>query len=94
MHRIILVAFIFLLAGAPAVPACPNCKEAVASAGDQTGEDDPLREARAYNNSILFMLAVPYSMLGLGGLVGYRLYRSARPDASGQSDADPPSSYR
>ncbi|MBX7106039.1 MAG: hypothetical protein K1X57_18295 [Gemmataceae bacterium] len=72
------MAFILIVAFAPVALACPNCKEAVAASGDQTGEDDPLREARAYNSSILFMLAVPYSMLGAGGIVGYRLYRSAQ----------------
>jgi hypothetical protein len=64
---------------APAVaPACPNCKEAITAAGDEAGDDDPLREARAYNRSVYFMIAVPYSLLGGFGLVSYRLYRSAR----------------
>lgn len=78
MARVFSLAVVLSLALAPLVLACPNCKEAVASSGDQSGEDDPLREARAYNSSILFMLAVPYTMLGAGGIVGYRMYRSAQ----------------
>jgi uncharacterized protein YceK len=41
--------------------ACPNCKEAVAA---QPGEGSTA--ADGYNWSILFMLAVPFSMLGAG----------------------------
>jgi hypothetical protein len=29
--------------------------------------DDPYREALAYNRSIYLMLAVPYTLVGLGG---------------------------
>ena len=76
MFRSVSFAFILLLAFAPLTFACPNCKEAVAASGDQS-DDDPFREARAYNNSIYFMLAVPYTLLGVGGVVGYRMYRSS-----------------
>jgi hypothetical protein len=76
MIRWLSFAFLLMIAAAPAALACPNCKEAVAAAGDQ--DDDPYREARAYNNSIYFMLAVPYTLLGAGGVVGYRMYRSSR----------------
>jgi hypothetical protein len=33
--------------------------------------DDPLREARAYNQSIYFMVAMPYLLLGA---VGFKVY--------------------
>ena len=59
---------------APLAMACPNCKDAVAAG--EVGDDDPLREARAYNYSIYFMLAVPYSILATGGFVAYRKYRA------------------
>lgn len=36
------------------------------------GDDDPLQEARAYNNSILFMVTVPYLTLGIAGFFVYR----------------------
>jgi hypothetical protein len=44
--------------------ACPNCKEAVSL---QTGEAANL--ANGYNWSVLFMIAVPFSMMGTGALV-------------------------
>jgi hypothetical protein len=60
--------------------SCPNCKEAVTAAGDESaGDDDPLREARAYNRSIYFMLAVPYGLVGAMGVAGYRMCRSGKP---------------
>jgi hypothetical protein len=36
------------------------------------GEEDPLQEARAYNNSILFMVTVPYLTLFTAGFLVYR----------------------
>jgi hypothetical protein len=35
-------------------------------------DDDPLREARAYNQSIYFMVAMPYLLLGGVGFMVYR----------------------
>jgi len=87
MRRLMALALAAWMLATLPVLACPNCKESVASSGDSSGEDDPLREAKAYNWSIYFMLAVPYGLLGTFGFVGYRLYRSAhRPATSaGQS---------
>lgn len=45
------------------VRACPSCKEAVA---DGSGEASAL--ARGYNWSILFMIAVPFTMMATGAL--------------------------
>ena len=67
-----LVLTTALFTSAPAL-ACPNCKEA-ASAAIEEG-DDPLREAKAYNLSIYFMLSVLYSIAGFGGLYCYRHIR-------------------
>jgi hypothetical protein len=53
--------------------ACPNCKESN-SAALEDGED-PLREAKAYNRSIYFMLAVPYTIVGVFGVYCYRHLR-------------------
>ena len=44
-----------------AAVACPNCKEAVAAQPKESG-----RVAGGYNWSILFMIAVPFTMLGTG----------------------------
>lgn len=43
--------------------ACPSCKEAVAD-----GSDEESDVARGYNWSVLFMIAVPFSMMGTGAL--------------------------
>ncbi len=67
-----LVLTAALCATAPAL-ACPNCKEAASAAIDEG--DDPLREAKAYNYSIYFMLSVLYSIVGVGGLYCYKHVR-------------------
>lgn len=47
------------------------------TSGLEDGED-PLKEARAFNTSILFMLTVPYVILGAGGFALWRLSRLRR----------------
>ncbi len=63
------LALILLLAG-PA-SACPNCKEAVAN---QDG--DAMRLANGYNHSILFMMAMPFVLLGTGAFLIARAVKS------------------
>ena len=50
--------------------ACPNCKEAVAA---QPSEVEGM--ARGYNSSVLFMLAVPFSLFSVGSLAVVRAVR-------------------
>ena len=50
--------------GARQAPACPNCKEAVSL---DTGEVAQM--STGYNWSVVFMLAVPFSMLGTGAFL-------------------------
>jgi hypothetical protein len=75
------------LAAALAGPAwaCPLCKEAAESAVDSSGEqsfdDDPLAEARAYNRSIYFMIGVPYTIFAVGGIYCYRHLRGKQAPA-------------
>ena len=85
MRRWMALALAALLSIPLAATACPNCKESVTAAGDEFGDGDPLREARAYNRSIYLMVAVPYLLVGTCGLVGYRMYRSARRSQPPQS---------
>ena len=47
--------------------ACPNCKEAVSL---QAGEVANL--SSGYNWSVLFMLVVPFSMMGTGAFLVHR----------------------
>lgn len=43
-------------------------------------DDDPTKEARAYNSNIYLMVTMPYALLGLiAGLVYRGLHRSRQP---------------
>lgn len=44
--------------------ACPNCKEAVS-----LGEGETASMSSGYNWSVMFMIAVPFSMMGTGAIV-------------------------
>ncbi len=46
-------------------------------------DDDPLREARAYNQSIYFMVAMPYLLLGAVSFAVYRGIKAAQKKAEG-----------
>jgi hypothetical protein len=78
MHPLTLVGLVLcaVLVTARPASACPACQEAVVNASGKD-DDDPLREARAYNRSIYLMVAVPYGTLGMLGLLVYRGYRTA-----------------
>jgi hypothetical protein len=54
-----------------------------ASSGPE--DDDPLREAKAYNASIYLMLTMPYALLG--GL-GFLIYRSTKGQKSGKASGE------
>jgi hypothetical protein len=63
------------LAGSTA-SACPNCKEAVEA---QTGEGAKLKDGYYY--SILFMVAMPFTLLGTGAfLVTKAVKRGSLPE--------------
>jgi hypothetical protein len=47
--------------------ACPNCKEAVS-----LGSGEVASLSNGYNWSVLFMLAVPFSMMGMGAFFVHR----------------------
>jgi hypothetical protein len=51
-----------------------------------SGDDDPLREARAYNQSIELMAAMPYLLLGTIGFMIYRGVRAAQKTGACPSD--------
>lgn len=58
-----IIAFSMIL-GAGTAHACPNCKEAVS-----LGESETASMSSGYNWSVMFMLAVPFSMMGTGAIV-------------------------
>jgi hypothetical protein len=84
---LIASALLATMAVPAAVRACPMCSEAVtASSGAE--EDDALREARAYNNSIYLMAGMPYLMLSGFSYWVYRgLRRHALTEQAVTSDA-------
>lgn len=47
--------------------------------------EDPYQQARAYNTSILFMLSVPYVVLGGLGLLLYSKYRKGLTQPAGET---------
>jgi hypothetical protein len=57
----ILPALVLTLGLAAPALACPNCKEAVAAQPEQVAG-----MKNGYNYSVLFMLAMPFSLLGIG----------------------------
>lgn len=70
----VLVLFMQAWCAEP-VTACPLCKEAIEKTTSEQPSDDPLREARAWNQSIYLMVSMPYLLLGGLGLLIYREYR-------------------
>lgn len=66
------IAVAVLLAGVQTATACPSCKEALASG---SGGGDLVS---GFFWSILFMLSMPFLLLGSFGLYFYYLVRKAR----------------
>jgi hypothetical protein len=60
----ISIGLMVLLSADRAARACPNCKEAVSL---QEGEAQNL--SNGYNWSVMFMLVVPFSMMGTGAFM-------------------------
>jgi hypothetical protein len=78
MSRHVLPALVLTLtlAAGRAATACPNCKEAVSA---QPSEVAGI--ARGYNHSVLFMVSMPFLLLGTGGLMVARaVKRGALPE--------------
>ncbi len=66
----IVVAFALLLIVVADATACPGCKEAIAAQ-----PEDAARLKDGYFWSILFMMAMPFVMLGTGGFFVVRAAR-------------------
>jgi hypothetical protein len=64
------LAFLVLDQSANEASACPNCKEAVSL---DAGEISDV--ASGYNWSVVFMLTIPFSMLGTGAFMVRRAVR-------------------
>jgi hypothetical protein len=72
-----MILALVLTAGlASPAAACPNCKEAVAAQPSEVAS-----MARGYNYSVLFMVAMPFTLLGTGAFVVARaVKRGALPE--------------
>lgn len=74
MHRIVALALLMVLLALPSLAqACPGCKEAL-------GSNDPhqLSIVRGYFWSILFMMSMPFLLIGSFCLYMWREVRRAR----------------
>lgn len=59
--------FWFAVPLVPTATACPNCKEAVS-----LQEGEAASQADGYNWSVMFMLVVPFSLMGTGAFAIHR----------------------
>ena len=69
----IAVALVLMLLASPTIRdarACPNCREAVANDASDAG-----RQAIGFGWSILFMMAMPFTLLGAGSVMVVRAVR-------------------
>lgn len=66
----LLIASLLLCSPAAPALACPNCKEAVAD--QSSGGADA---ASGFNWSVLFMVSMPFTLLGTGALMVVRAAR-------------------
>lgn len=74
--RRLALALALVLGAVDVAPACPNCKEAMAS---QTGDAAKLKDGYFY--SILFMMGMPFALLGTGAFFVVRaIKRGALPE--------------
>ncbi len=84
--RIVLPLLVFVVISftATEVLACPTCKDGIA-------ENDPASAAMAkgYFYSILFMMAMPFLILGTFGSAAYLSIRRARAQQTADSPALP-----
>jgi hypothetical protein len=67
---------LIMLVGAGGARACPNCKEAVS-----LGDSEATNLSNGYNWSVIFMISVPFSLMGTGALAIHRaVKRGALPE--------------
>jgi hypothetical protein len=64
---VLAIAFLLWVQGARNATACPNCKEAVSATSSEAAN-----MSDGFNWSVLFMLSVPFSLVGTGALMVHR----------------------
>src|SRR4051794_39037291 len=85
LTHLCLVALCLFLVARAELRACPLCQEVAVEAANQDSGDDPLREARAYNSSIYFMVSMPYLIFGSCAAWVYRGYRTSLKNAQAEA---------
>jgi hypothetical protein len=60
----VIMAIVLFASIPPRALACPNCKEAVSATSSEASN-----MADGFNWSVLFMLTVPFSLLGTGAMM-------------------------
>lgn len=73
----VLVLLLLLVFSAPALAQCAMCK-ASAEANLRAGGGDP----RGLNNGILYILSLPYLIVGLIGFLWWRKRKRDQPEAT------------
>jgi len=81
--RLIAVLLITIFFTPLGVRACPLCADAIANANKDSDADDVDHFPAAMNQSIYFMLAVPYTALGI---VGFMIYRGVKQNEQYRKD--------
>ncbi len=61
-----------------------------APSGSEEEQEDPMREAKGYNQSIYLMVGTPYLLLGGVGFLIYRSVKTGRKAAAEQDDGPAP----
>jgi len=69
--RALAVAVLLSFQGASEAKACPNCKEAVSATSTEAAN-----MADGFNWSVMFMLSVPFSLLGTGAFMVRRAVKN------------------
>jgi len=81
--RTVIAALVLALGVAGQVSACPLCKEAVAAQDDAAsrGGQPTTFMKNGYNWSVLFMMAMPFALLGTGAfMVARAVKRGSMPE--------------
>lgn len=78
----VLLVLAVVIAAASIAEACPGCKQALAEG------DSGQNVAKGYFWSILFMMAMPFTIVGTFGTCAYFQIRRARSQAEGLAEAD------
>jgi phosphatidylglycerophosphatase A len=73
-RRTILIALFFLLYSVQGFSQCAMCRASLESTGDTS-------QAEAVNDGIVYLMIMPYVLVGLIGFYVYRMYKKKKQSA-------------